>query len=210
MLDRLSALDLATGRPVSRETSDKIAAFEAMLLEANQTQNLISKATEADLFERHILDGAQLVRQDPRREASWVDIGSGPGLPGIVLALLHKGPVTLVEPRSLRVAFLHGVITALDISNATVVGGKASAAEGRFEVITGRAVASLTKFIDLSHHLSTEKTRWVLPKGKKALEELEEARRFWHLDVRVEESLTDADARILIVDKAQRKRRGRP
>ncbi|MCJ7421179.1 16S rRNA (guanine(527)-N(7))-methyltransferase RsmG [Sphingomicrobium astaxanthinifaciens] len=200
----------ASGCPVSRETVERLEAFAARLLAANRTQNLIAKSTEAELFERHLLDGAQLLRYDPRPTARWVDIGSGPGLPGIVLAILHEGPVTLVEPRGLRVAFLESTIAALGLEQCRVVAGKAAAATGDYDVITGRAVAALGKFLDLSHHLSTEKTRWILPKGKKALEELEEARRFWHLQARVEESLTDPDAKIVLVERAKRKRRGRP
>ncbi|MCJ8191155.1 16S rRNA (guanine(527)-N(7))-methyltransferase RsmG [Sphingomicrobium aestuariivivum] len=197
----------AAQRDVSRETVERLEQFAARLLEANQTQNLISRATEQDLLTRHLLDGAQLLRHDDRLDASWCDIGSGPGLPGIVIALLHQGPVTLIEPRALRVAFLRETIAALDIPNCTVIAGKAAAAAEKQDVITGRAVAALAKFLDLSHHLSTEKTRWVLPKGKKAFEELEQARRIWHLDARVEQSLTDPEAKIVLVERA--KRRGR-
>ena len=196
-------------RDVSRETSEAVAEFADQLAEANKSQNLISKNSEADLIERHIVDGVQLLRHDTRRDAHWIDIGTGPGLPGLVIALVHEGPVTLIEPRALRVTFLNQMIAHFGLQQrVAVIAGKASAASVSGDVITGRAVASLSKFIDLSHHLSTEKTRWILPKGKKAMEELEEAKRFWQLDVRVEDSLTDPYAKIVVIDRA--KRRGRP
>ena len=75
-----------------------------------QRQNLVSASTLDQLWERHILDSAQLVRFEPRPGASWVDIGSGAGLPGIVIACLVDGPGTLVEPRRLRAEFLHKAV----------------------------------------------------------------------------------------------------
>src|SRR5213079_1206222 len=101
----------------------------------------------------------------------WVDIGSGAGLPGIVLACLVDGPVTLVEPRRLRVEFLHKVAADLRIA-VTIEQKPAKAVRGRFDVITARAVAALPKFLEISSHLSTTKTRWILPKGRRAEDEL--------------------------------------
>ncbi|MCM8558077.1 16S rRNA (guanine(527)-N(7))-methyltransferase RsmG [Sphingomicrobium sediminis] len=203
--DRLSE---AAKRPVSRETSERVEDFARLLVEENQRQNLISRASEADLLDRHILDGAQLLRYDEREDARWIDIGTGPGLPGLVIALLHKGPVELIEPRPLRTAFLERMVTQFELGDRVAVHqGKAAAVNMPGDVITARAVASLTKFLDLSHHLSTEKTRWVLPKGRKALAELEEAKRFWQADFRVKKSLTDPDARIIIVERPKRKGR---
>jgi 16S rRNA (guanine527-N7)-methyltransferase len=76
--------------------------YVSALLEANQEQNLISKSTEAVIWKRHILDSAQLERFAPDA-GTWLDVGSGPGLPGIVLAILTDKPMLLVEPRRKRV-----------------------------------------------------------------------------------------------------------
>ena len=99
MIDRLSAV---VGRDVSRETFEKIGAYAALLRDESGRQNLVSASTLEHLWERHLLDSAQLVRFEPHAGASWVDIGSGAGLPGIVIACLVEGPVTLIEPRRLR------------------------------------------------------------------------------------------------------------
>ena len=149
------------------------------------------------LWERHILDSAQLVRFEGHAGASWIDIGSGAGLPGLVIACLAEGPVTLVEPRRLRAEFLASAVADLGL-RATVVQSKAERVEGHFDMITGRAVASLTDFLRMSAHLSTRKTVWALPKGRNAQSELAEARRAWQGRFHVEQSVTDADSWIVV------------
>lgn len=193
----IERLEQVAGRPVSRETFGKLEAYAALLGDEISKQNLVSASTLADLWNRHILDSAQLVRFEPRAGASWLDIGSGAGLPGIVIACLVDGPVTLVEPRRLRADFLHRTAESLRL-RVNVLACKVERAEGRFDVITARAVANLSRLLKLSHHLSTTKTVWALPKGRSAQQELAEARRSWQGDFRVERSVTDADSWIVV------------
>ncbi|HET8690912.1 MAG TPA: RsmG family class I SAM-dependent methyltransferase, partial [Steroidobacteraceae bacterium] len=94
----IEALAHAAQRDVSRETFEKLERYVALLREENEHQNLVSRTTLDQVWERHILDSAQLVRYESRPGASWIDIGSGAGLPGIVIACLVEGPVTLAEP----------------------------------------------------------------------------------------------------------------
>ena len=157
-------------------------------------QNLVSAATLERVWDRHILNSAQLVRFEPHAGASWVDIGSGAGLPGIVIACLVEGPVTLVEPRRLRAEFLHKAVESLDLAARRCVCAKAERVEGAFDVITARAVAPLTQLLKISAHLSTRKTVWALPKGRSADAELAEARQAWQGAFHVEQSVTDADS----------------
>jgi 16S rRNA (guanine527-N7)-methyltransferase len=194
MIERLAQV---ARRDVSRETFEKLQAYEAFLREESQRQNLVSASTLDHLWERHILDSAQLVRFEPHHLASWVDIGSGAGLPGIVIACLVDGPVTLVEPRRLRANFLHRVCESLDL-RASVFAGKAERAQGTYDVVTARAVTNLTKLLKISAHLSTGNSRWVLPKGRSAERELVEAQQAWQGAFRVEQSATDSDSRIVI------------
>ena len=193
----IERLEQAAGRPVSRETVERLTHYAELLKAEANRQNLISGATIDHLWERHIIDSAQLVRFEPHSGAAWVDIGSGAGLPGIVIACLVEGPVTLVEPRRLRADFLETVVSALDL-RATVQHAKAERIAGTFDVITGRAVASLPRFLELCDHLSTKNTVWVLPKGRSAQSELAEAKRTWQGSFRVEPSVTDADSRIIV------------
>ena len=193
----IAQLAEATRRDVSRETLEKLEAYVALLRAEAARQNLISASTLERIWERHILDSAQLVRWEPRAGASWADIGSGAGLPGVVIACLVEGPVTLIEPRRLRAEFLHKVVEALRI-DATIFDGKAERAEGKFDVITARAVARLGETFRISQHLSTIKTVWALPKGRSADAELAEARRAWQGVFHVEQSVTDADSTIVV------------
>ena len=202
MIERLGQ---AAGRPVSRETFEKLEAYVAMLREESDRQNLISASTLEQIWERHILDSAQLIRYEPHSCASWIDIGSGAGFPGIVISCIAGGPVTLVEPRRLRAEFLHKVSESLHLE-ANVVTSKAERVEGRFDVITARAVASLTQLLKISAHLSTRKTVWALPKGRSAEAELAEAKRTWQGSFRVEPSVTD-EASFIVVGTEVRARK---
>lgn len=193
------ALASAAGRDVSRETVDRIAAYVDLLKAAARTQNLISQSTVDSLWERHILDSAQLVRFEPCAGASWVDIGSGAGLPGIVIAAIVAGPVTLIEPRRLRAEFLRRTVESLRLAErVSVIAAKAERAAGKFDVITARAVAPLDRLLSFSLHLSTQNSIWALPRGRNAKSELAEAQRRWQGRFHVERSVTDDDSYIVV------------
>jgi 16S rRNA (guanine527-N7)-methyltransferase len=179
---------------------EKVQAYVALLREESTRQNLISATTLDHLWERHILDSAQLMRFEPRSGASWADIGSGAGLPGIVIACLAAGPVTLIEPRRLRADFLHRVCDSLRLN------GKAERTVGRYDVITARAVAPLSQLLGISAHLSTKNTVWALPKGRSAAAELAEAQQAWQGVFHVEQSVTDADSRIVVATGVRARR----
>lgn len=204
----IEAISVAAGRNVSRETFDLIGRFVRLLTDAAASQNLIASSTLDSVWDRHVLDSAQLVRFEPFPRASWADVGSGAGLPGIVVALLVEGPVVLIEPRRLRADFLRETTVALGIADhVTVECAKVERIEGKFDVITGRAVASLDRFLGIAGHLSDKETTWVLPKGRNAQSELAQARRNWHCEVSVEQSCTDPESQILVLTRVGKKRR---
>jgi 16S rRNA (guanine527-N7)-methyltransferase len=189
-----------SGRSVSRETVEVLERFVALIRSESQRQNLVSASSLAHLWDRHILDSAQLVRFEPAEGSAWLDIGSGAGFPGLVIAALVTGPVVLVEPRRLRAEFLARAITELCLgSRVSVAASTAEKLTGRFAVITARAVAPLDRLLGISTHLSTRKSIWVLPKGQSAQSELVEARRNWHCEATTVPSLTDPASRILLL-----------
>ncbi|MFL6759786.1 16S rRNA (guanine(527)-N(7))-methyltransferase RsmG [Sphingomonas sp.] len=194
MIERLAQV---AGRDVPRETYDKLEAYAALLREESKQQNLVSASTLEQLWERHLLDSAQLVRFEPHKGASWVDIGSGAGLPGIVVACVVDGPVTLVEPRRLRAEFLHKAAESLRLS-VTIIGAKVQRAHGKYDVITARAVMALPQLLEISAHLSTRKSLWLLPKGRSAERELAAAQQAWQGTFHVERSVTDAESLIVV------------
>lgn len=151
MIEQLSEL---AGRDVSRETFDRLIAYVELLRDEASRQNLVSAATLSDVWQRHIADSLQILSLSANPDSSWVDIGSGAGLPGIPIALMSAGPMTLVEPRRLRADFLVRCVDALDLAGrVTVVCGNAEGLRGRFANITARAVAGLDRLLSITHHL---------------------------------------------------------
>jgi 16S rRNA (guanine527-N7)-methyltransferase len=204
MIERVLA---ASGRDVSRETFDRIALYVRILTQSAGGQNLIAPSTLGTIWERHVLDSAQLVRFEPFNGASWVDVGSGAGLPGLIVALLVKGPITLIEPRRLRAEFLSDVVSKLGLADrVTIECAKVERVQGKFDVITARAVAALDRLLAMTEHLSKSETVWLLPKGKNAQTELAQAQVNWHCDVRVEQSCTDPESQILVLTRVGAKK----
>lgn len=195
------------GRDVSRETLEKLNVYADLLTAESANQNLISLNTLEDLWSRHIFDSAQIA-PFAIKDGSWLDIGSGAGLPGLVLAILNDSPITLCEPRRLRADFLESASNRLSLSNVTVVRMKAASIAGCFDFITARAVASIDKIFAMTRHLTHDGTVYILPKGRSAQSELDEARRSWQGDFRLEPSLTSNDAAILIASSVTPRRKG--
>ena len=189
---------------VSRETLEKLDSFASLLVEENQSQNLVAAASIPDLWTRHIVDGAQLLGLADG-EGSWCDIGSGPGLPGIVIAILGGSPMTLNEPRRLRADFLRRAVAALALDRVSVAECKVEKMAGKFDFITARAVAPLDKLFGMACHLAHRETKWVLPKGEKAQSELAEARGSWQGSFRLVPSRTHPASAIVFAEHVQRR-----
>lgn len=182
---------------VSRETLDRITAFGALLREENERQNLVSAATLDQFWARHVVDSAQLLRF-PAESGAWLDLGTGAGFPGLIVAVIGGQATTLVESRRLRIEFLARAATVLGIAPEIVHAPIERVAARPFAAISARAFAPLPRLLALAHRFSTEKTLWLLPKGRGAQSELEAVRDAWQGDFRLEPSLTDADARIIV------------
>jgi 16S rRNA (guanine527-N7)-methyltransferase len=184
---------------VPRGTLERLEAFVGLLVANNERQNLVSRGTLTEVWGRHILDSAQLLRFAPRT-GSWLDLGTGAGFPGLVIAALWEGRVTLVESRRLRAEFLRSGAEVLGVSDRTeILCSKAETLTPRpFDVISARAFAPLDKLLRLGVPFSTEKTMWILPKGRNAKSELDAVRSSWQGDFRVELSVTDAEAGIIV------------
>lgn len=197
---------------VPRGTMAALDSFAALLREESIRHNLVSKASLDHLWLRHIADSAQLLLFAPSPDSSWVDLGSGAGFPGLIVAALRGGPVTLVEERRLRVEFLRRAAEALGVT-VEILGSRVERVPARpFDVISARAVAPLAKLLDLGTGLSTTNSVWLLPKGRNAQSELEALDPSWQGDFRLEPSVTDTDARIVVATgvrkAAGRRRRG--
>ena len=190
---------LTTTFDVSRETQERLEAFVAFLFSEAQLQNLISAATLDQIWARHIVDSAQLLLHAPG-EGDWLDLGSGAGFPGLIVPMLSCHRVVLVESRAKRIDFLERAIELLGLQDVAVVAGMPleRLETAPYSVISARAFAPLPRLLQLSHRFSTDNTLWLLPKGRNAVNELDEVRADWNLDFTVEPSVTDSDAGIII------------
>lgn len=172
--------------------------YADLLLEESARQNLIAASTIPALWQRHIADSAQLLTGVPRETSSWLDIGSGAGLPGLVVSILRPQlKVTLVEPRKRRADWLQRVSDVLELGNAQVICLPIERTPvAAYDVISARAVASLSNIIAFAEQFSTKCTLWRLPKGRSAHEELQNLSG-WEHTFHVEQSLTDREAGII-------------
>lgn len=196
----LSAEAFATTTAVSRETMDRLRAYADLLVKWQAKINLVGPATMADLWRRHFLDSAQLFPLLPEppvgRTRRLVDLGSGAGFPGLVLAIMGAGDVHLVESDQRKCAFLR---EAARITNTKVTIHALrieTLAPLDADVITARALASLDKLLDWAAPHRTAHTIHIIPKGKEAEAELTEAAQSSTLEVTRHPSQTDPAATI--------------
>lgn len=176
---------------VSRETLARLSTYAALLEKWQKAINLVAGKTLPELWERHFLDSAQLFALAPPGARRWLDLGSGGGFPGLVIAAM--GPesslesVHLVESDQRKGAFLREAARAMGVS-ATVHVKRIEAVDpaalhaamgGAPEVISARALAPLEELLPLAHRLAGAETVYLLPKGRQAEDELTAARRYW-------------------------------
>lgn len=172
----------------------------ALLVVENDVQNLVSGASLESVWVRHYSNSAQLLTHVPRETgSSWLDLGTGAGFPGLIIAMLRPDcEVVMVESRARRIEWLRRVCDIFSLSNAVVAGERVEALETRqFRAISARAFAPLPRLLDLSARFSTSDTVWLLPKGRSARQELQELKGWNHL-FHVEQSLTDADSGVIV------------
>jgi 16S rRNA (guanine527-N7)-methyltransferase len=190
---------------VSRETGDKLAQLAAELRRWQAIKNLVSSSTLDDVWSRHIADSLQLARLAPEARM-WVDLGSGAGFPGIVVALaISNRPgahVHLVESNGRKCAFLRHAArltgAPVTVHEARVEAVVADFA-GTVDVVTARAVAPLAQLLSWSQELLKSGAVGLFPKGRDAVAELTEAEKSWRFKAELLPSRTDSEARIVRV-----------
>lgn len=189
----------------------RLERLVALLAEENLQQNLVSAASLNEVWRRHIVDSAQLLSDVPRETGgAWLDLGTGAGFPGLVIAALRPElEVVMVESRARRIAWLEQVRLDLGLERARIDGRRLELVETfPATAISARAFAPLDRLLDLSARFSTAATTWLLPKGRSAQQELD-GLNGWRHRFHVKQSLTDPDAGIIVGhldDKVRRKR----
>lgn len=179
----------------------RLARLVDLLADENERQNLVAKGTLTFVWQRHIIDSAQLlhVPRETIPDGLWLDLGTGAGFPGLVIAALQpQRAVRLVDSRRLRTEWLQRAAAALGLANVEVVLSRVEDLPvTTASVISARAFAPLDRLLALSARFSTADTLWLLPKGAKAQHELDTLGREWTHLFHVEQSLTDSHAGII-------------
>lgn len=189
---------------VSRETLADLQSFRDLVLKWNPAINLISKKSVDDIWERHILDSAQVFDYFPDSPQLWCDLGSGGGFPGIVVAILAKEirpgmSVTLVESDRRKGTFLREAIRALDLNATVEITRIEDLTPQNADVVSARALASVADLLPhIFRHLTTTGNA-ILLKGAGASDELAKARQDWSFDDSSHTSRTSLDGQILIL-----------
>jgi 16S rRNA (guanine527-N7)-methyltransferase len=206
--DQAAALALVD---VSRETLSRLKSLEGLILKWAKSQNLVASSTVPHLWTRHIVDSVQLLPLAPEAKA-WVDLGSGGGFPGLVLACALADQagarIDLIESNAKKSAFLREAIRVLRIPGVVHNARIEYVTESwtrPVDVVTARALAPLTKLLEYGHPFLEKGAQALLLKGQDVDAELTEAAKYWNVDADILPSLTHPDGRILRIRTAVRR-----
>ncbi|MEE9588044.1 MAG: 16S rRNA (guanine(527)-N(7))-methyltransferase RsmG [Hyphomicrobiaceae bacterium] len=203
-----TAQDFAQTFDVSRETLECFEVFEDLLRQWQGIKNLVAANSLDDVWLRHFADSAQLLALKPNAQ-KWLDLGTGAGFPGMVLAILLRNDsaarVTVVESNGRKCAFLRDVARQTGVAVDIVSDRIESVAEHRslagVEVVTARALAPLGKLLGYAAPFFSASTSGLFLKGRDALKEIKAARKDWRFEVELHPSLTDGNGRIVEIRK---------
>lgn len=188
---------------VSRETQLLLEQYTALLLKWNAKINLIGD--EKNLWDRHIWDSYQLIDLIPAEAKTFIDLGSGAGLPGLIIAIATSLEVTLVERDERKAAFLREAVRALGLQRVTVLQKDAKNINGTYDVISARALTSLAELCELSAPLMGTNSICLFPKGETFATEIEAARAGWSFNLRPTQSRTEAKSVIVSISQLKNK-----
>ena len=205
----LSPADPLAGLPAA--TRDDLERFAALPTEWQRAHNLVARGALADIWSRHVADSLQLLHHAPDFR-HWVDLGSGAGFPGLVVAIACKARpacrFTLVEANAKKAAFLRAAIRETGAS-ADVAAERIETHAARSEpadVVSARALAPLPALLELGAPYMGEASVMLLLKGQDFVQERDEASKSWDFDVLDSPSATDSSGRVLAIRKLRPKR----
>ena len=202
-MDKDSVLkDLKDILKFSTEDIDKLQIFHDELLKFNKRYNLISRTTENNIWHRHILDSAQLVKFiDFNNDYSISDMGTGAGLPGIMLAIFNKNPsfhVKLYEKSNIKCDFLDNIRSKIDVSY-DIFGDYKNENITSYYVVS-RAFKQLSEIIRISREIIKVNHKLIILKGRNAENEINKLKPNLNFMYKVENSITDPDSKILVIE----------
>jgi 16S rRNA (guanine527-N7)-methyltransferase len=191
---------------VSRETIERLERFAALTAKWTPKINLIAKGTIGEIWDRHIVDSAQIFHYAPKSFATWVDLGSGGGFPGIVAAAIAKekrpdAAFVLIESDQRKCAFLRTAARELGLDVTVIAARIEDVPPQSADIVSARALASLSALLPLIQRHLGENGHALVHKGRQAAQEIAEARLHWSFDLEDHPSITDPDARLLDIQR---------
>lgn len=196
------------GMDVSRETFDKMQKFVALVQKWTPKINLIGSSTVNDIWDRHVVDSAQLYPLSPPTFHHWLDLGSGGGFPGIIMAIIgleHQpnAHFTLIESDNRKSAFLRTAVRELSLQATVIAERIENTSPKNADVISARALGSLSSLLpDLKRHLHSDGAA-LLHKGRQYKGEMLDAQLNWSFELNDYPSITDSEARLLEIKRIQ-------
>jgi len=209
-MDRDQAVEkLRNTLNVSRETISKLHSYEKLLIQWNPRVNLVAKSTIPDIWVRHFLDSAQIWRYKPKKCTKWLDLGTGAGFPGMVLALIaadDKAGVefTFAESDQRKAAFLQFTARELGLSPNIAITRIENLTKLGADVISARALAPLNTLLRYAEPHATENTLCIFLKGEKIDKELTEAQEYWKFTAKQSGSISNPTGKIVQIRNIRR------
>ena len=196
---------------VSRETITSLKKYEYLLIKANKSLNLVGNSTINQIWSRHFLDSAQVIDFVDKNDKCLVDLGSGAGFPGLVLAIACKDrkiplKIKLIEKSSKKVKFLKNVIEELDLKvevfNQNILGEEIKFVE---DVFIARAFKPLKKILQLMHNNAENYKKIFIFLGKTGKNELLQASKSWDIEYKQRVSVTSSDSMVIEINRLKKK-----
>ncbi len=180
---------------ISRETFEALKKYQELVCKWNKTINLVSDKSLEDFWERHIIDSLQLLKFIDNKDISLIDVGSGGGLPGIILSIAGIKNVTLVESDVRKAAFL---LQAASISSykVNIINDRIENIDFSCDILTCRAWASIDNILKLTRKINIS-DKYLLLKGEAFKDEIEAARKTWKFDYSTLNSISSGEGRII-------------
>ena len=196
---------------VSRETISSLIWYEKILIEANKSLNLVGKSTIKQIWLRHFLDSSQVIDFIGENDKELLDIGSGAGFPGLVIAILSKDrkiplKIKLIEKSNKKVNFLKKIIKELNL-NVKIINENILVNENKFseDVIVTRAFKPLKNILELIHNKAENWKKIIIFLGKTGDGELIRASKDWDIEYKQRMSITNSDSKVIEINKLKKK-----
>lgn len=197
--------EFAAAASVSRETLDRLKRYAELLADWNSRHNLVSRDSMADLWRRHFWDSAQIVDLVPAGARTLVDLGSGAGFPGLVLAILRPElRITMIEATRKKCEFLKTVAADLGLNTEVRNQRIEEMPPEPFDVITARACAPLPQLLSYAQRFWGKGSRALLHKGQNLASELTEVHKSWRIQAEQHSSRSDPSGIIFEIRELQR------